>query len=176
MANNCTNNSLIVLLWNWNGILNHINGLTETIHKKIIDLILISESHLTDRAKLNISSYHLITSNQLDGTAYAGFAILIRTHIQLYALPNYNKNYIQSCAISMTLNHLPLTIATALLNITSQQTNSSFSSNILVTKFIVGGILMRNISTRTAELVTPGVLIFFILSPLNYFEFMHLLT
>ncbi|KAE9545781.1 hypothetical protein AGLY_001324 [Aphis glycines] len=50
-------NSLIVLLWNSNGILNHINELTARLHDERIDIALISESHLTDRARINISGY-----------------------------------------------------------------------------------------------------------------------
>ena len=141
MINNTIDNSLLVLLWNCNGILNHTNELTATLHEKRIDIALISESHLTNRAKLNIPGYQLITSNHPDGTAHAGSVILIRTYIQFNTLPNYNKNYLQSCAISLILNHAPLTIAAAYCppkhNITIDQFNLFFK--YLGHRFIFGG-------------------------------------
>jgi len=63
MINNLTQNSLLVLLWNCNGILNHINELTATLHDKSIDIALISESHLTDHLRLNIPGYQLPITN-----------------------------------------------------------------------------------------------------------------
>lgn len=54
MINNQTNNSLLILLWNCNGILNHTNELISILHEKRIDIALIAESHLTVNSRLNI--------------------------------------------------------------------------------------------------------------------------
>ena len=141
MINNQTNNSLLVLLWNCNGILNHTNELIAILHEKRIDIALIAESHLTVNSRLNIPGYQTISSNHPDGTAHAGSAILIRSSIQFNRLPIYNKDYLQACAISMTINHIPLTIAAAYCpprhNITPDQFNTFF--NYLGHNFLVGG-------------------------------------
>ena len=142
MVNNSfTSNSLIILLWNCNGILNHVNELIVVLHEKRIDIALISESHLTERSKLNIPGYQLITSHHPDGTAHAGSALLVRNFIHFNSLPSTTEDYLQACAISINLNHIPITIAAAYCpprhNITTQQFKqflTSFSHN-----FIVGG-------------------------------------
>jgi len=169
MINNTTSNSLIVLLWNCNGILNHVNELTATLHNKRIDIALISESHLTDRARINIPGYHLITSNHPDGSAHAGSAILIRTHLQFYPLPNYNKDYIQAYAISLILNHVRLTIAAAYCppkhNITIDQFKLFFKQ--LGHKFIVGG----DINAKHPHWGCHEVILSFVSSTLNNAKF-----
>jgi hypothetical protein len=142
MVNNSfTSNFLIILLWNCNGILNHVNELIVELHEKIIDIALISESHLTERSKLNIPDYHLTTSHHQDGTTHAGSAILVRTPIHFNSLPNTTENYLQDCAIFINLNHTPITIAAAYCpprhNITTQQFKQFLTS--LGHNFIVGG-------------------------------------
>jgi len=107
------NNSLLILLWNCNGILNHTNELIAILHEKRIDIALIAESHLTVNSRLNIPGYQVISSIHSDGTAHAGSALLIRSSIQFNRLPIYNKDYLQACAISMTINHIPLSIVAA---------------------------------------------------------------
>jgi hypothetical protein len=140
MINNQTNNSLLILLWNCNGILSHTNELIAILHEKRIVITLIAESHLTVNSRLNILGYQVITSNHPDGTAHAGSAILIRS-IQFNRLHIYNKDYLQVCAISMTINHIPLSIAAAYSpprhNITLDQFKKIF--NYLGHNFLVGG-------------------------------------
>lgn len=87
-------NSLIILLWNCNGILNHVKELIAVLHEKRIDIALITESHITKRFKLNIPSYHLISSPYPDDTTDAGAAILVRTfiHFNLYKITTIISN------------------------------------------------------------------------------------
>lgn len=82
MTNNTpTSKSLLVLLWNANGILNHTADLSLTLHEKRIDIALISETHLTNRSKIHIPDYTILRSNHPDGTAHGGAAIIIRSTI-----------------------------------------------------------------------------------------------
>jgi len=158
MVNNSfTSNSLIILLWNYNGILNHVNELIAVLHEKRIDIALISESHLTERSKLNIPGYHLITSHHPDGTSHAGFAILIRTFIHFNSLPNTTEDYLQACAISINLNHIPITISAAYCPPRHNKKHSSsnnFSLRLVTTSLLVE-ILMRKILIGVVERATP---------------------
>lgn len=97
MVNNSfTSNSLIILLWNCNGILNQGNELIVVLHEKRIDIALISEFHLTERSKLNFPVYHPFTFHHPDRTAYVGSEILVRTFTHFNSLPNTTKNLIQA--------------------------------------------------------------------------------
>jgi len=70
MINNQTNNSLLILLWNCNGILNHTNELIAILHEKRIDIALIAESHLTVNSRLYNPGYQVISSNHPYGNDY----------------------------------------------------------------------------------------------------------
>lgn len=73
MINNTpTSKSLLILLWNSDGILNHVVDLSLTLHDKYIDIAFISETHLTNRTKIRMTTQY---SNQI--TAHGGGAAII---------------------------------------------------------------------------------------------------
>jgi exonuclease III len=78
MNNSYTNNSLSIILFNENGLKNHVNQLQSVLFDKRIDIALISETHFTKYSYISIPDYSLIKSNHPDGTAYGGAAILIK--------------------------------------------------------------------------------------------------
>jgi len=51
--NSYTSNSLLILLWNANGLKNHRNELLITLQEKRIDVVLISETHFTNTSYVN---------------------------------------------------------------------------------------------------------------------------
>jgi hypothetical protein len=111
MNNSYTNNSLSILLFNANGLKNHANELQTVLYDKRIDIALISETHFTKYSHISIPGYYLLKSNHPDGTAHGGAAILIKTNLKFHPLTNFSQNHIQSCAISITLNNIPIVIA-----------------------------------------------------------------
>jgi len=61
MTNNTfTNQSFTILLFNANGIKNHVNELQFVLHNKRIDIALITETHFTQNSYIYISGYKLI--------------------------------------------------------------------------------------------------------------------
>jgi hypothetical protein len=58
----------------------------------------------------NIPGYTTHRTDHPDGTAHAGTAILISTTLLYYALPTYQKTYIQATNIQIVLNHILITI------------------------------------------------------------------
>jgi len=111
MINSYTNNSLSIILFNANGLKNHVNQLQSVLFDKRIDIALISETHFTEYSYISIPGYSLIKSNHPDGTAHGGAAILIKSNLNYYPLANYSQNHFQSCAISITINNIPVAIA-----------------------------------------------------------------
>jgi len=86
MNNSYTNNSLSIILFNANGLKNHVNQLPSALFDKRIDIALISETHFTLHAYISIPGYSLIKFNHPDGTAHGGTAILIKSNLKYYTL------------------------------------------------------------------------------------------
>lgn len=106
-----TNKSLLILQFNANGLKNHITELQTVLYNKRIDIALITETHFTKYSKIFISGYKLLKTNHPDNTAHGGVAILIKTSLVFEPLPNFCLDHLQSCAIRVKLNNIPITIA-----------------------------------------------------------------
>lgn len=144
MTNNSpTSKSLLILLWNSNGILNHIADLSLELHDKRIDVALITKTHLTKRTKIHIPDYTILRSNNPDDTAYGGAAIIIRSTIFFYNVSQLSEPHIQSFTIQTTLDHSPISITAAyfLPNQIISPTLFEQFFNSLGNNFIVGGDL-----------------------------------
>jgi exonuclease III len=85
-----TNQSLSIILFNANGLKNHVNELKSVLYDKRINIALITETHFTKYSYISIPGYILLKSNHPDGTAHGGVAILIK------AKRNSNNSYVFS--------------------------------------------------------------------------------
>jgi len=138
--NSYTSNSLLILTWNTHGLNRHKNELLATLQNKRIDVAFISETHFTNISTLKLQGYKCFHTYHPDDTAHAGAAIIVRSTLQFYPVPNYQTLHVQACTISLTLNHQPITISAAYCpprhNITPNQFNNYF--NYVGSKFIIG--------------------------------------
>ena len=73
--------------------------------------MLISETHFTDRSYFNIPKYLTYSTNHPDNTAHGGTAILIKSAINHYELPEYKLNHLQATVIKVKMTQYELTIA-----------------------------------------------------------------
>lgn len=139
--NSVTQNSIIILSWNANGLKNHKDEFLITLQEKRIDIALISETHFTNSYSLNIPGFRLHYTNHPDETAHAGAAIYVRSSLISHPLQKFQTDYIQSCAVSIIINNIPVSIAAIYCppkhNISTNQFNIYF--NTLGHNFIVGG-------------------------------------
>lgn len=105
--------------------------------------MLISETHFTNVSYINFPGYYSYRANHPDNTAHAGAAIFIRSSLTFTPLPNFITTHIQSCAISLILNHIPVTIAATYCppkhKISTDQFNEYMST--LSNNFIIEGDL-----------------------------------
>jgi exonuclease III len=106
-----TNNSLLILLFNANGLKNHVNELQLVLQEKRIDIALISETHFTKYSYVLIIGYNLLKTYHPDNTAHGGAVIYVKSSILFQTLPNFCQPYLQSCAILLHLNNILTTIA-----------------------------------------------------------------
>lgn len=92
---------ITLLLWNANGLIHQKNELKALLHTLNLDLILISEAHLTPNTSFKIPGYQTYHCDHLDKTAHAGSAILIKSDIKHFILPSFQSISIQVTNIAI---------------------------------------------------------------------------
>lgn len=106
-------NSYRLALWNANGLAQHSQEVKAFINIQKIDLMLIAETHFTDRHFFRIPGYTFYNTNHPTGEAHGGAAIIIRSSIKHFELPKYETEKIQATQIQVTDSKGPITIAAA---------------------------------------------------------------
>jgi exonuclease III len=106
-----TNKFLRIAQWNSNGLQNHKEELTIFLKQNYIDILLITETHLTYKNYFRIPSYKLCHTTHQDGTAHGGTAILIKESIQHYELLKYQEESIQATSIKVKGFPYEITVA-----------------------------------------------------------------
>lgn len=83
----------------------------------------------------------MIKTNHPDNTAHGGVAIFIKSSIIFKPLPSFSHDHIQSCAILLNLNNIPIHIAALYSPPKHNITNSKFSEyfDTFKNNFIIGG-------------------------------------
>lgn len=102
---------LRIAQWNANGLLKHRDEIILFLKQNFIDIMLISETHFTEKSYFKIPNYLTYYTNHPDKTAHAGTAILIKKCIKHYALPKYEKDMIQATIIKVITLPYELTVA-----------------------------------------------------------------
>jgi len=92
MTNTATNKSLLVLLFNANGLKNHLLELQSVLNNRHIDIALITETHCTPYSHIHIPGYRLHKVNHTDNTAHGGVTILVKYSIIHQSLPSVCKD------------------------------------------------------------------------------------
>jgi hypothetical protein len=69
--------------------------------QNFIDILLISETHFTNKIYFSIPRYKLFYTNHPDGTAHGGTAIFIKETIENYELLKYEDDSIQATSIKV---------------------------------------------------------------------------
>jgi len=101
-----TKTSLIILLFNANSLKNHVNEILTVLYKTCIDIALINR----DTLHQIFPGYITYKSNHPDNTADGGVAIIIKSTLYFSPLPNFTRDYLQCCAVTIKLNNIPITI------------------------------------------------------------------
>jgi exonuclease III len=73
-------NPLHLALWNSNGLTQHAEELRTFISDHNIDVMLISETHFTDKNYFKLPFYSVYHTNQPAGTTHGGSAIIIKNY------------------------------------------------------------------------------------------------
>jgi len=103
--------SIIIVLWNANGLSHHSNELKHFLSKNNVDILLVSETHFTKKSFFQIPSYCFYQSMHPDGSAHGGSAILIKKTFKHYESTHFSTNEIQATNIVVEDTIGPLLIS-----------------------------------------------------------------
>lgn len=94
-----------IAVWNANGLSSHTQETEIFLKTNFIDVLLVSETHFTQRTYFKIKEYDLITANHPDNRAHAGSAILIKSKIKYEVLPEIRYPYVQAAGLKIKTNN-----------------------------------------------------------------------
>ena len=133
--------SFKIALWNANGLNQHNQEVQLFMSLNDIDIMLISETHFTNASYFKIPNHSVYFTNHPSNRAHGGSAILIKSSIKHYVLPEYQYDCIQGTSIVVEDLNGPLTMCSVYCpprhNISDLQFSNLFSC--LGNKFISGG-------------------------------------
>ena len=98
-----------IALWNANGLAQHKFELELFLKQQQIDVMLISETHFTDKNYLKIHSYNFYHTQHLSGKAHGGTGIIIKSSVKHYELPSSQKDYLQATSVAIEDRHGTIT-------------------------------------------------------------------
>ena len=138
---NPTDRSLLILLWNANGLRPHLNELLTLLHDRRVDICLLSETHLTSRSPLRVQGYVSHRTDHPDDSAHGGTAILVRQQLSHHLLPPTCTESLQSTSVSVNTFPFPLSVSAVYCPPSKPLTETQFVSYFrsLGPRFISGG-------------------------------------
>ncbi|KAK9295489.1 hypothetical protein QLX08_010190 [Tetragonisca angustula] len=87
-----------IALWNANGLVQHKNELEYFLNNQGIQVMLISETHFTNKSFLKLHGYH---TQHLSGRAHWSSAIIIKCTVKHYELPSFESDYLQATNVAI---------------------------------------------------------------------------
>lgn len=93
--------ALRLAIWNANGLSQHEHEITAFITDKKIDIMLISETHFTEKSYLKIPNFNIYNTNHPNGSARGGTAIIVKKSIKHAELNKYQEEHIQATSIAV---------------------------------------------------------------------------
>ena len=100
-----------IAVWNANGLNQHLQEIKTFLTHQNIDLMLISETHLTDKHYIKIPTYKIYDTKHPTDKARGGTAILIRESIKHHEMDKYRKENIQATTIQIVANSQPMNVS-----------------------------------------------------------------
>lgn len=91
--------TLRIGLWNANGLANHRQEVEFFLNNQNLDVLLISETHFTDKNYFSIPRYNVYDTKHPDGTAHGGTAVIVKSNLRQYESFKYEKEHIQATSV-----------------------------------------------------------------------------
>ena len=90
-----------IALWNANGLAQHKFELELFLKQQQNNVLLISETHFTDKNYLKIHGYNFHHMQHPSGKAHGSTVIIIKSSIKNYELPSFQKDYLQATSVAI---------------------------------------------------------------------------
>jgi endonuclease/exonuclease/phosphatase family metal-dependent hydrolase len=144
-------------LWNANGLHQHSEELKTFLSLLNTDIMLISETHFTDKSYLRLPNYTGYHSNHPAGTARGGSAIIIKHSIKHHQLNNHSEDFLQATSVSVEDYTGPLTVSAVYLppKLTVKHGQLAAFYNTLGHRFIAGGDYNAKHTAWGSRLISP---------------------
>lgn len=146
-----------IAIWNANGLINHVQELKTFIVTHNLDIILISEAHMTEKSYIKIPHYTVYHTEHPQGRARGGTAVIIKNIIKHYEIDKCCQDNIQATTIVVEDCFGKLVISAVYCppnqNITKEHYTTFFKS--LGNRFIAGGDYNAKHTTWGSRLITP---------------------
>lgn len=150
-------NKLKISVWNANGLVNHGLELKSFIVNQNLDVMLISETHMTNKSFIKVPDFNIYHTQHPNGTARGGTAIIIKKNIKHHEIAKVSQKNIQATSVIIDDGHGPLTLSAVYcppnLSIKKEQFEAFFNS--LGHRFIAGGDYNAKHTYWGSRLITP---------------------
>lgn len=134
-------NYLKICHWNANGVYHHKHELTHFLDHHHIDVMLISETHLTDKYNFKVHGYTFYDTKHPDKKGHGGTGILVKLKIRHHVLQNHCSLSLQATSVCIELIDGSLVCSSAYCppnqKLTAEELSKFLSS--LGHKFIAAG-------------------------------------
>ena len=83
-----------IVVWNANGLCQHSEEVKNFLNTHNVDIMLISETHFTQKSYLRIHNYKIYSTNHPDGRAHGGTAVIIKSSREHYETQKYESDHL----------------------------------------------------------------------------------
>jgi len=90
--NNVMDKPLKIVTWNANGLAKHSQKIKTFIFSQNIDILLVSETHFTNKSYCHVPEYILYHIMHPNDKAYEEIALIIRSNIKHYEIGEFKRN------------------------------------------------------------------------------------
>lgn len=88
-------------LWNANGLSQHLLDLINFMANNEPDIVLISETHFTNRSCLKILNFSFYDAKYPSGRAHGGSAVLVKSSIEHHVSLKTKEEYLQAISVAI---------------------------------------------------------------------------
>jgi exonuclease III len=103
--------TLKIAVWNANGLCQRAQEINLFLQTNNIDVLLVSETHVTDRSYITIPHYAIYPTPHPDTKAHGGTAVVVRRHLKHHLGTAYSEEHIQTSSIVLEdyMGEIPVT-------------------------------------------------------------------
>jgi exonuclease III len=91
--------ALSIAVWNANGVSQRKQEINIFLRTNNIDVLLVSETHVTDRSHINIPHYAIYHTPHPDTKTHGGTAVIVRRNLKHHLEMAYNEEHTQETSI-----------------------------------------------------------------------------